>query len=266
MNCRPAWVPARRHCVPGSEMQSVLSGLRIAGFPGRYLQGPGAVGALAHVIHELGGSSALVVCDDFVENAMGMRIRCMLQAERIESTRLRFPGECTRAVIAALAAEAADVHGAVVVGLGRRQDDRHRQGCREGYRCPARHRADHRLERFRYVEPDRAVRRGTSRRRRRTPRQKSRRRAGRQRRNRPGAHPLLSGGHRGRVIQDLRGSTVPAVWRPEFLRGASARCCWRAGRSLLRRDQRMRRPPPYKRSRGRSATTTSKRSSRRPSC
>jgi glycerol dehydrogenase len=98
-------------------MQSVLSGLRIAGFPGRYLQGPGAVGALAHVIHEL-GSSALVVCDDFVENAMGMRIRCMLQAERIESTRLRFPGECTRAVIAALAAEAATVHGAVVVGLG----------------------------------------------------------------------------------------------------------------------------------------------------
>jgi hypothetical protein len=126
-------------------------------------------------------------------------------------------------------------------GAWRRQDDRYRQGCREGDRCTARRRADDRLERFRDVEPDRAVRRGASRRRRRTPRQKSRRRAGRQRRNRPGAHPLLSGGHRGRVIQDLRGSTVPAVWRPEFLWGASARCCWRAGRSLLRRDQRMRR-------------------------
>jgi glycerol dehydrogenase len=99
-------------------MTSILSGLRIAGFPGRYLQGPGALAALAHTVRELGGSRALVICDDFVEHAMGMRVRSMLEADGVASARLQFPGECTRAVIAALATQAASARNAVVVGLG----------------------------------------------------------------------------------------------------------------------------------------------------
>lgn len=99
-------------------MTGVLSGLRIAGFPGRYLQGPGALGALPHVIRELGGDSVVVVSDDFVAEAIGARVRDELQAAGITSRRLRFPGECTRATIDALAAQAADLRGAVVAGLG----------------------------------------------------------------------------------------------------------------------------------------------------
>jgi len=97
---------------------SALSGLRIAGFPGRYLQGPGAIGALPHIVRELGGHSAIVVSDDFVEQAVGTRVRNQLQADGLASRRLRFPGECTRATIDALASQAADARGAVVVGLG----------------------------------------------------------------------------------------------------------------------------------------------------
>jgi glycerol dehydrogenase len=96
----------------------VLGGLRIAGFPGRYLQGPGAIGALSHVIRELGGHSVAVVSDDFVEQAIGARVRDQLLSEGIASRRLRFPGECTRATVDALATQAADLRGAVVAGLG----------------------------------------------------------------------------------------------------------------------------------------------------
>jgi glycerol dehydrogenase len=92
--------------------------LRIAGFPGRYLQGPGAINMLPHVVRGLGGHSALVVSDDFVEQAIGTRLRDQLERHGIATRRLRFPGECTRTTIDALAAQASDARDAVIVGLG----------------------------------------------------------------------------------------------------------------------------------------------------
>jgi glycerol dehydrogenase len=118
VNCRNSRMLAAACAAPARTMNRLPSALRVAGFPGRYLQGPGALQALAHIVRELGGSAAVVVCDDFIERDIGARVRNRLQVDGIASVRLRFPGECTRATIAALAAEAARTPGAVVVGLG----------------------------------------------------------------------------------------------------------------------------------------------------
>lgn len=99
-------------------MSGALSSLRIAGFPGRYLQGPGAIDALPHVVRTLDARSVLVISDDLVHQAIGTRVLAQLLAAGITSRRLRFPGECTRATIDALACQASDASGAVVVGLG----------------------------------------------------------------------------------------------------------------------------------------------------
>ena len=52
-------------------MSQALNQLRIAGFPGRYLQGSGALGAIGTVARELAGRRLLVVSDDIVDAAVG---------------------------------------------------------------------------------------------------------------------------------------------------------------------------------------------------
>lgn len=99
-------------------MSSVPSGLRIAGFPGRYLQGPGALEALPQVVKTLGTRSVLIVSDDIVDQAVGMRVHDLLRSAGIDERRLRFRGECTRAAIDELAAAGASTRGAAIVGLG----------------------------------------------------------------------------------------------------------------------------------------------------
>jgi glycerol dehydrogenase len=99
-------------------MTSVLGRLRVAGFPGRYLQGPGAIDALPEVVAGLGSRSVVVVSDDVVDEAVGRRLQARLRTESISTRRLRFPGECTRATIDALAAEAKGTRDEVIVGLG----------------------------------------------------------------------------------------------------------------------------------------------------
>jgi len=92
--------------------------LRVAGFPGRYLQGPGALGMVADLARELGGTRLLVVSDDVVEQVVGMRLVQQLHAASLPFTRLRFGGECTQAAIDSLAAEARAAGGDIVLALG----------------------------------------------------------------------------------------------------------------------------------------------------
>lgn len=98
-----------------------MSALRIAGFPGRYVQGVGALGVLAEELRNLGASHAHFVTDDIVEELLGGRVRANVAAGGLRVTRSRFPGECSREVIDRLAAEwpgDASPESLAVVGLG----------------------------------------------------------------------------------------------------------------------------------------------------
>ena len=98
--------------------QTRLGRLRIAGFPGRYLQGPGALEAVAEVARDLGAERLLLVSDDLVEQTVGPRLQAHLRAAKLPFQRLRFDGECTQAAIDVLAAEAREAGGGVLVALG----------------------------------------------------------------------------------------------------------------------------------------------------
>lgn len=99
-------------------MSSTSPRFRIAGFPGRYLQGPGALGAVGGVITDLGGRRPMVVSDDLVDHAVGQHLGRELQLASLSPARLRFGGECTRHAIEVLAGEARRLQGDLVVALG----------------------------------------------------------------------------------------------------------------------------------------------------
>jgi glycerol dehydrogenase len=92
--------------------------MRIIGFPGRYVQGPGALDALGALAAELGASRPVVVSDDAVEAAVGATVTDSLARAGLVARRLRFEGECTREAIDALAAQARDAAADLVIALG----------------------------------------------------------------------------------------------------------------------------------------------------
>ena len=92
--------------------------VRTIGFPGRYLQGPGALAALGPLLKELGGSVAAVVAGDRARAACGEAVRISLESAGREAHFLRFGGVCTAAAVSDLAVEAADVKADSVIALG----------------------------------------------------------------------------------------------------------------------------------------------------
>jgi glycerol dehydrogenase len=99
-------------------MSAPVGALRIIGFPGRYVQGPGALRSLGTLVRELGCERPVIVSDDVVDAALGGLVPEALSAASLAVTRLRFAGECTHAAIAALSAEARAARADVVVALG----------------------------------------------------------------------------------------------------------------------------------------------------
>lgn len=98
-----------------------MNRLRIAGFPGRYVQGAGALHTLADELRRLGAAHAHFVTDDTVELLLGESLRSAVASHGLGVSRSRFPGECSREVIADLVAElpaTAPLSSLAVVGLG----------------------------------------------------------------------------------------------------------------------------------------------------
>jgi len=85
--------------------------MRIIGFPGRYVQGPGALKSLPDMLTELGAQRPVLVSDDIVQAAVGQQLPPSLP-------RLRFGGECTREVVADLARQAAALEADTLIALG----------------------------------------------------------------------------------------------------------------------------------------------------
>lgn len=92
--------------------------LKTIGFPGRYIQGPGALGALGTVLGDLGLSRPIVLADDVVRQRAWPSVAEGLAAAGRMADLERFPGECTDAVIETLA-EAVRPRGPdAIVALG----------------------------------------------------------------------------------------------------------------------------------------------------
>ena len=92
--------------------------VRTIGFPGRYVQGPGAVAALGSLMKELGGRVAAVVAGDAARAASGDRVTATLEAAGCGARFLRFRGACTAATVSGLAAQAAEIEADTVIALG----------------------------------------------------------------------------------------------------------------------------------------------------
>ncbi|WP_158598040.1 glycerol dehydrogenase [Noviherbaspirillum saxi] len=90
--------------------------IKTIGFPGRYVQGPGAIRELGGLLKEFGSSSPAIVMDDIVRQAAGQQLQEALGSAGITGRHLRFAGECTKAAIDGLAAEAAGAD--MVIGFG----------------------------------------------------------------------------------------------------------------------------------------------------
>lgn len=92
--------------------------IRTIGFPGRYLQGPDAVQHLPELLKEFFLTKPIVLMDDIVRASVGDLLLKPLATAGIETTVLRFAGECTSEAIEQLALEAERIQADVVIGYG----------------------------------------------------------------------------------------------------------------------------------------------------
>jgi glycerol dehydrogenase len=97
---------------------------RVFGFPGRYVQGPGALAALPALLADLGVARPGLVVDPFLAETLGRRLLGDLAAAGLPAEMAVFGGECTKAEIERVGAGllAGGVDGIVVAGGGKAID------------------------------------------------------------------------------------------------------------------------------------------------
>jgi glycerol dehydrogenase len=92
--------------------------LKTIGFPGRYVQGPGALSQAGKVLKDLGLRHPLVLADQTVVSRVWPQVETGLKAEGFEPVLLNFPGECTEAAIDELAAQVRARPADAIIALG----------------------------------------------------------------------------------------------------------------------------------------------------
>ena len=92
--------------------------LRTIGFPGRYIQGPGALAAVGTLCRELGFSHPVVLADATVADRVWPTIAEGLAQAGLQPDLVHFPGECTELEIEALAGAVKPRGADAVIALG----------------------------------------------------------------------------------------------------------------------------------------------------
>lgn len=97
---------------------------RVFGFPGRYIQGPGALDALPALLADLGVARPGLIVDPFLAETLGRRLLADLAAAGVAAEMAVFGGECTKAEIERVGSAllASGVDGIVVAGGGKAID------------------------------------------------------------------------------------------------------------------------------------------------
>ena len=98
--------------------------IRIIGFPGRYIQGPGAISTIGSVFSELGFRRPLALADALVRDKVWDDASLSLRTGGADPQFVEFPGECTRAIIGRLAqaGREAGVDSVIAFGGGKTID------------------------------------------------------------------------------------------------------------------------------------------------
>jgi glycerol dehydrogenase len=92
--------------------------LRIMGFPGQYVQGANALQQLGTLLGKMGFRRPLALCGGTAAEQVWPMVCASLTAAGFEGHQMIFRGECTKAVIDALAGQAGECKPDVIVGLG----------------------------------------------------------------------------------------------------------------------------------------------------
>ncbi len=99
------------------------AGVRTMGFPGRYLQGPGALLLLPRLLTELGARRVVLLADGVVRATLQARLDAAWRdAPVLQPTWLDFAGECSAAAIEQLAQQAGECDTVVALGGGKAID------------------------------------------------------------------------------------------------------------------------------------------------
>lgn len=92
--------------------------MKTMGFPGRYIQGKGALSSLGSCLNEMGYRRPLCITDAVVGRLVWPAVAADLEKDGIAVMHIEFPGECTRAAIAQLCEQAGQHRPDVIVALG----------------------------------------------------------------------------------------------------------------------------------------------------
>ncbi|MEM6904144.1 MAG: glycerol dehydrogenase [Pseudomonadota bacterium] len=91
--------------------------IKIFGSPGRYIQGPGAIGQLGALLSQW-GDNAVAILDPVADDLIGQQLTVLAKPNGIDLTRQRFGGECTADEIERQATLAGSTRPKAVCGVG----------------------------------------------------------------------------------------------------------------------------------------------------
>ena len=92
--------------------------IKTMGFPGRYIQGPGALEEIPELLKSFNANNVAVILDEVVNKINGDSLQKTLSQEGIRANFVLFPGEITTDVVSELAGQVSDLNADIVLGFG----------------------------------------------------------------------------------------------------------------------------------------------------
>jgi len=95
-----------------------LMTVKTIGFPGRYIQGPGAINEIPTLLRSFNVNKAVIILDEVVNQLNGSILKDMLSQSGVEASFIIFPGEITPQIVEKLSLEASKLNVEIILGFG----------------------------------------------------------------------------------------------------------------------------------------------------
>jgi len=92
--------------------------IKTMGFPGRYIQGPGALEEIPELLKSFNANNVVVILDAVVNKINGESLQRMLSKTGIRANFVLFPGEIRPEVVSQLADQVSELNADIVLGFG----------------------------------------------------------------------------------------------------------------------------------------------------